>query len=198
MATAAKTKSKHKNGKKDQHSAVTHNGAADNGTRPPMTAKEFERELVPLQEELVKLQEWVKPRAPRSASCSRAAMPPVRAGPSSASPNGSARASSAWLRCRRRPNARNRRCTFSATSRICRRQARSYLRPQLVQPRRCRAGHGLCTEEQVDDFSPRRAAVEQAMVDSGIILIKYWLEVSQEEQTRRLEDRIDDGRKIWN
>ena len=35
------------------------------------------------------------------------------------------------------------------------------------------------------------------MVDSGIILIKYWLEVSAEEQTRRLEARIDDGRKIW-
>ena len=35
------------------------------------------------------------------------------------------------------------------------------------------------------------------MVDSGIILLKYWLEVSPEEQTRRLESRIDDGRKIW-
>ena len=35
------------------------------------------------------------------------------------------------------------------------------------------------------------------MVDSGIILIKYWLEVSMEEQTRRLESRIDDPRKIW-
>ena len=40
-------------------------------------------------------------------------------------------------------------------------------------------------------------AVEQAMVDSGIILLKYWLEVSPEEQTRRLESRIDDPRKIW-
>ena len=40
-------------------------------------------------------------------------------------------------------------------------------------------------------------AVEQAMVDSGIILLKYWLEVSQDEQTRRLEARIDDGRKTW-
>jgi polyphosphate kinase 2 (PPK2 family) len=29
------------------------------------------------------------------------------------------------------------------------------------------------------------------------MLLKYWLEVSQEEQTRRLEARIDDGRKIW-
>ena len=35
------------------------------------------------------------------------------------------------------------------------------------------------------------------MVDSGIILIKYWLEVSADEQTRRLESRIDDPRKIW-
>ena len=35
------------------------------------------------------------------------------------------------------------------------------------------------------------------MVESGIILLKYWLEVSLEEQTRRLEARIDDGRKIW-
>jgi polyphosphate kinase len=38
---------------------------------------------------------------------------------------------------------------------------------------------------------------EQAIVDSGIILLKYWLEVSAEEQTRRLEDRIDDPRKVW-
>lgn len=38
---------------------------------------------------------------------------------------------------------------------------------------------------------------ERAMVDSGIILLKYWLEVSPEEQQRRLEARIDDPRKIW-
>ena len=38
---------------------------------------------------------------------------------------------------------------------------------------------------------------EQLMVKSGIILLKYWLEVSPEEQTRRLEGRIDDGRKTW-
>ena len=39
--------------------------------------------------------------------------------------------------------------------------------------------------------------VEKAIVESGIILLKYWLEVSPDEQTRRLEARIDDGRKIW-
>jgi len=38
---------------------------------------------------------------------------------------------------------------------------------------------------------------EKLMIDSGIILLKYWLEVSMAEQTRRLESRIDDGRKIW-
>ena len=35
------------------------------------------------------------------------------------------------------------------------------------------------------------------MVDSGIILIKYWLEVSADEQTKRLKGQIDDPRKIW-
>jgi polyphosphate kinase 2 len=39
--------------------------------------------------------------------------------------------------------------------------------------------------------------VERAMVDSGIVLLKYWLEVSPEEQQRRLEARIEDPRKIW-
>ena len=38
---------------------------------------------------------------------------------------------------------------------------------------------------------------EKLMVNSGIILLKYWLEVSPEEQTRRLEARVDDGRKTW-
>jgi polyphosphate kinase 2 len=38
---------------------------------------------------------------------------------------------------------------------------------------------------------------EKMMVESGIILIKYWLEVSPEEQERRLKSRINDGRKIW-
>jgi len=56
---------------------------------------------------------------------------------------------------------------------------------------------GFCTEEQSDRFLEQVPAVERAMVDSGILLLKYWLEVSQEEQTRRLQSRIDDPRKIW-
>jgi polyphosphate kinase 2 len=56
---------------------------------------------------------------------------------------------------------------------------------------------GFCTEEQADGFLNAVPMVERAMVDSGIILLKYWLEVSPEEQERRLESRVDDGRKIW-
>ena len=42
-----------------------------------------------------------------------------------------------------------------------------------------------------------RSGHNRAMVESGINLLKFWLEVSPEEQERRLRDRIDDGRKIW-
>jgi len=56
---------------------------------------------------------------------------------------------------------------------------------------------GFCTPEQSEKFLEQVPAVEKAMVDAGIILIKYWLEVSPEEQTRRLEGRINDPRKIW-
>jgi polyphosphate kinase len=56
---------------------------------------------------------------------------------------------------------------------------------------------GFCTDEQAKRFLQLAPLTERAMVDSGIILLKYWLEVSEEEQTRRLEARIDDGRKIW-
>jgi polyphosphate kinase 2 (PPK2 family) len=56
---------------------------------------------------------------------------------------------------------------------------------------------GFCSEEQAKKFLTAVPLVERAMVDSGILLRKYWLEVSPEEQTRRLKARIDDGRKIW-
>jgi len=56
---------------------------------------------------------------------------------------------------------------------------------------------GFCTEEQVAFFLKEVPEFEQAMVTSGILLLKYWLEVSPDEQTRRLESRIDDPRKIW-
>ena len=56
---------------------------------------------------------------------------------------------------------------------------------------------GFCTEDQAKRFLNVVPSVEKAIIESGVILLKYWLEVSPEEQTRRLEARIDDGRKIW-
>jgi len=56
---------------------------------------------------------------------------------------------------------------------------------------------GFATEEEVNRFLEGVPLVERTMVDSGILLIKYWLEVSPEEQTLRLESRIDDPRKVW-
>lgn len=56
---------------------------------------------------------------------------------------------------------------------------------------------GFCSEELADRFLDVVPAFEKMMINSGIILIKYWLEVSPEEQSRRLTARIDDPRKLW-
>jgi polyphosphate kinase 2 len=56
---------------------------------------------------------------------------------------------------------------------------------------------GFCTDEQAHGFMRTVPMFEQLMTKSGIILLKYWLEVSPEEQKRRLKARIGDGRKTW-
>jgi polyphosphate kinase 2 len=56
---------------------------------------------------------------------------------------------------------------------------------------------GFCSEDQARRFLQATPLVEKTMTASGITLLKYWLEVSPEEQTRRLESRIEDGRKLW-
>ncbi len=56
---------------------------------------------------------------------------------------------------------------------------------------------GFCAEEEARQFLQMAPLFEKLMIKSGIILLKYWLEVSPEEQTRRLKARIGDGRKTW-
>ncbi len=56
---------------------------------------------------------------------------------------------------------------------------------------------GFCTAEESQRFLESVPGFEGAMVESGINLTKYWLEVSPDEQTRRLQSRIDDPRKVW-
>ncbi len=56
---------------------------------------------------------------------------------------------------------------------------------------------GICTKEQRDRFLELCPLFEKHVVESGIMLIKYWLEVSNEEQERRFEARIDDPLRQW-
>jgi polyphosphate kinase 2 len=56
---------------------------------------------------------------------------------------------------------------------------------------------GFCTPHETERFLELAPAFEKAMADNGILLLKYWLEVSPDEQTRRLKSRIHDPRKIW-
>jgi polyphosphate kinase 2 len=198
MASAAKTKGKHKNGKKAEHPAVAGNGTVPNGTQPPMTAKEFERELEPLQVELVKLQEWVKAKGAKVCI--------LFEGRDAAGKGGTIK-----------------RITERVSPRVFRvvalpaptEREKSQMYIQRYLPHLPAAGEvvifdrswynragvervmGYASETQVEEFLRHVGAVERAMIDSGVILIKYWLEVGEEEQTRRLQDRINDGRKIW-
>ena len=55
----------------------------------------------------------------------------------------------------------------------------------------------FCSEDDVKGFLKVAPNVEKAIVESGVILLKYWLEVGPEEQTKRLKERVDDPRKIW-
>jgi polyphosphate kinase 2 len=56
---------------------------------------------------------------------------------------------------------------------------------------------GFCTDEQYDRFLKVCPAWEKDIINDGVTLIKYWFDISQEEQTRRFSERINDPRKIW-
>jgi polyphosphate kinase len=56
---------------------------------------------------------------------------------------------------------------------------------------------GFCTDQEYHAFLEGTPLVERAIIQSGTILIKYWFEVSPEQQTERFQERIDDPRKIW-
>jgi polyphosphate kinase 2 len=56
---------------------------------------------------------------------------------------------------------------------------------------------GFCTKEQYRRFLQHCPQFEKYIVDAGIMLIKYWLEVGNKEQKRRFEARIDDPLRQW-
>ena len=174
--------------------------AAEGSHKPPakMKRKPYEAELRKLHAELVAMQEWVK--ATGAKICI------VFEGRDSAGKGGTIKAitervSSRVFRVVALPSPTEREKTQMYVQR--------YL-PHLPAGGEVvifdrswynRAGvervMGFCTDAQVKEFLKAAPMVEKAIVNSGVILLKYWLEVSPEEQTRRLRSRMEDGRKIW-
>jgi polyphosphate kinase 2 len=181
----------------DGHSAAQGNGHA--AVAPgKLRRKTYEAELARLQGELVAMQEWVK--------ASGAKVCVVFEGRDTAGKGGTIK------RIIERVSPRVFRVVALPTP-TAREKSQMYL--QRYVPHFPAAGEviifdrswynragvekvmGFCTPEQTERFLRMVPSFEQAMVDSGIILLKYWLEVSAAEQTRRLESRIDDARKVW-
>lgn len=173
-------------------------GASTTGTPPRMKEKEYQRELRPLHGELVAMQEWVKATGAKILL--------VFEGRDTAGKGGTIKA----ITERVSPRVFRVVALPAPTER-----ERSQMYIQRYLPHFPAAGEvvifdrswynragvervmGFCTEEEAQRFLQMIPDVERAMVDSGITLLKYWLEVSPEEQTRRLKGRIDDPRKIW-
>jgi polyphosphate kinase 2 len=170
----------------------------DPAERKKLKNKEYERELKKLHVELVKLQEWVKHKGLRICV--------VFEGRDGAGKGGTIKA----MTERVSPRVFRVVALPAPTER-----EKSQMYVQRYLPHFPAAGEvvifdrswynragvervmGFCTEEQALRFLEVAPLFEKLMVESGIILLKYWLEVSPQEQTRRLESRIDDGRKIW-
>jgi polyphosphate kinase 2 len=167
-------------------------------SRPKMKEKEYQRELRRLHGELVAMQEWVK--------ASGAKVCVVFEGRDTAGKGGTIKAitervSPRVFRVVALPAPTEREKSqmyvqryighFPAAGEVVIFDRSWYNRAGVERVM------GFCTDEQAERFLEQVPAVEQAMVESGMQLIKYWLEVSPDEQTRRLESRIDDPRKIW-
>lgn len=163
-----------------------------------MSRKEFERELEKLQIELVKMQEWVK--ATGAKICV------LFEGRDAAGKGGIIK------RITERTSPRVFRVVALGTPTEREKSQMYYQRyishlpaaGEVVLFDRSwynRAGvervMGFATEEQVNTFLQVTPQVERALIASGIILVKYWLEETMEDQTERFTERIEDYRKIW-
>ena len=179
-------------------------GVVDAGTngrheaKKKLKRKEYEKELARLHAELVKLQHWVLEKRLRVCI--------VFEGRDGAGKGGTIKAitervSPRVFRVVALPSPTDREKSQMYLQRYIRHLPAAGEIVIFVRSWYNRAGvervMGFCSEEQAQKFLQAVPLVERAMVDSGIHLLKYWLEVSPEEQTRRLEERIHDGRKIW-
>jgi polyphosphate kinase len=172
--------------------------APGSGPVPKMKRKEYEREMRVLHGELVAMQEWVK------ASGAKICL--VFEGRDTAGKGGTIkriteRVSPRVFRIVALPAPTEREKSqmyiqrylshFPAAGEVVIFD-RSWYNRAGVEP-----VMGFCSPDETKRFLELVPGVEKAMADDGILLLKYWLEVSADEQTRRLESRIHDPRKIW-
>src|SRR3954465_8398578 len=164
----------------------------DSDTNPPMGRKKYEKELRKLQVELCKLQAWVKYKGLRAIV--------VFEGRDGAGKGGTIKAitdrvSPRVFRVVALPAPTGREKSQMYIQRYVRHLPAAGEIVIFDRSWYNRAGvervMGFCTEQQVQEFLRMAPAVEKAIVHSGVILLKYWLDVAMEEQTRRLQSRID-------
>lgn len=191
-------KSKHHSLRDDLIEAANAAAHAEDGTPPKMSTKDYEREMRVLQGELVAMQQWVISTGARVCV--------VFEGLDSAGKGGTIRR----ITERTSPRVFKHIALPTPTDRE---KSQMYIQRYITHFPSAgevaifdrswynRAGvepvMGYCTPEQSAKFLEQVPGVEKAMVESGIILVKYWLNVSVDEQARRLEDRIEDARKVW-
>ena len=187
-------KAEHEAEERDGHGAATATATAP----AELSGKDYEKELRKLHVELVKLQEWVKHKGLKVVV--------VFEGRDGAGKGGTIKAitervSPRVFRVVALPAPTDREKSQMYMQRYIRHLPAAGEIAIFDRSWYNRAGVervlGFCTEEEAKSFLENVPALEKGVVESGIILIKYWLEVSMKEQTRRLEDRIDDGRKTW-
>jgi len=198
-SAASKATPKRKKNNGDRGEVET--GGGESGAAAPkgeISAKDYRREMKKLHVELVKLQEWVKLKGLKVCIAFE--------GRDGAGKGGTIKA----ITERVSPRVFR---VVALTAPTEREKSQMYVQRYL--PHLPAAGEivifdrswynragvervmGFCSEEEAEAFLKVVPMFEKLMVHSGIILLKYWLEVSPDEQTRRLEGRIDDGRKIW-
>ena len=184
--------------KEKEYKARKHSKESQTQSLPKLKRKKFEKELEKLQAELVNMQEWVK--------ASGAKICILFEGRDTAGKGGVIK------RITERTSPR----VFKVVALPApteREKSQMYF--QRYMPHLPAAGEvvifdrswynragvervmGFATPEQVDYFLKNAPPVERAIINSGVILIKYWLEVSMENQTSRLKARDYDARKIW-
>ena len=168
------------------------------GQRPTLDKKYYEKELARLQVELVKLQEWVKYQSLK--------MVVVFEGRDAAGKGGTIKRITECLNPRV--------CRVAALPAPSSREKTQWYFQRYVTHLPAggeivlfdrswynRAGvervMGFCTDAEYSEFLRSCPEFERMLVRSGIILIKYWFSVSDEEQERRFQERIDDPTKRW-